>query len=96
VTVQAALSATRATLTGSRAIPAVLSVAFLVLAFASSVVASRGLQARLHAFLPAARRLRGGDFSSASHVEGSDEFAASAEELNTCRPSFPPALSTVS
>ena len=82
VTVLSALSATSATLGGSRVIAAVLIIAFLVLAFAFSVLASRALQARLRAFLQAARRLGSGDFSSPIKVEGRDEFAALADEFN--------------
>jgi HAMP domain-containing protein len=82
VTVLSALSATSATLGGSRAVAASLIAAFLVLAFAFSVLASRALQARLRAFLQAARRLSSGDFSSPVTVEGHDEFAALAEEFN--------------
>lgn len=83
VTVLSALSATSATLGSSRAIAAVLIVAFLLLAFAFSVLASRALQARLRAFLQAARRLGSGDFSSPIRVEGRDEFAALAVEFNS-------------
>ena len=82
VTVLSALSATSATLGSSRAVAAALIVAFLVLAFAFSVLASRTLQARLRAFLQAARRLGSGDFSSPIRVDGHDEFAALAEEFN--------------
>jgi len=82
VTVLSALSATSTTLGSSRAVAAALIVAFLVLAFAFSVLASRSLQARLRAFLQAARRLGSGDFSSPIKVEGRDEFAALAEEFN--------------
>jgi diguanylate cyclase (GGDEF)-like protein len=82
VTVLSALSATSASLGSSRAVAAALIVAFLVLAFAFSVLASRTLQARLRAFLQAARRLGSGDFSSPIKVEGRDEFAALAEEFN--------------
>jgi diguanylate cyclase (GGDEF)-like protein len=83
VTTLSALSATSATLTGSRAVAAALLVAFLLLAFAFSVLASRALQARLRGFLQAARRLGSGDFSSPIKVEGRDEFAALAEEFNS-------------
>jgi diguanylate cyclase (GGDEF)-like protein len=82
VTVLSALSATEGSLNGSRAVAAVLIVAFLVLAFAFSVMASRALQARLRDFLQAARRLAGGDFSSPVKVEGHDEFAALGDEFN--------------
>ena len=83
VTVLSALSATSATLGGSRAVAAGLLVAFLVLALAFSVLASRALQERLRGFLQAARRLGSGDFSSPIKIEGGDEFAALAEEFNS-------------
>lgn len=83
VTTLSALSATSATLGGSRAVAAALIVGFLLLAFAFSVLASRALQARLRGFLHAARRLGSGDFSSPIRVEGRDEFAALAEEFNS-------------
>jgi len=82
VTVLSALSATSASLSGSRAVAAALIVGFLVLALAFSVLASRALQARLRDFLQAARRLASGDFSSPVTVEGHDEFAALGEEFN--------------
>lgn len=82
VTVLSALSATDASLGGSRAVAAALIAAFLALAIAFSLLASRALQARLRAFLQAARRLAGGDFSSPIRVEGQDEFAALGEEFN--------------
>ena len=82
VTALSALSATSATLGGSRAVAAGLIVAFLLLALAFSVLASRALQARLRDFLHAARRLASGDFSSPVKVEGRDEFAALGEEFN--------------
>lgn len=82
VTTLSALSATNSSLSGSRAVAAALIVAFLLLALAFSVLASRALQARLRDFLHAARRLAGGDFSSPIKVEGRDEFAALGEEFN--------------
>ncbi|HTX08823.1 MAG TPA: diguanylate cyclase [Solirubrobacteraceae bacterium] len=82
ITVLSALSATSASLGGSRVIAAVLIVAFLALALAFALLASRALQARLKDFLQAARRLAGGDFSSLVPVEGHDEFAALGEEFN--------------
>ncbi|MBV9607308.1 MAG: diguanylate cyclase [Solirubrobacterales bacterium] len=83
VTVLSALSATSATLSGSRVIAAGLIVGFLLLALAFSVLASRALQARLRGFLQAAQRLGSGDFSSPIRVEGRDEFAALAGEFNS-------------
>jgi diguanylate cyclase (GGDEF)-like protein len=83
VSTLSALSATSATLGGSRAVAAGLIVAFLLLAFAFAMLASRALQTRLRGFLQAARRLGSGDFSSPIKVEGRDEFAALAEEFNS-------------
>lgn len=83
VTVFSALSATSASLGGSRAVAAVLIVAFLLLALAFALLASRALQTRLKGFLQAARRLGSGDFSSPIKVEGHDEFAALAQEFNS-------------
>jgi diguanylate cyclase (GGDEF)-like protein len=83
VTVLSALSATSASLSGSRTVAAVLIVAFLVLAFGFSILASRALQGRLSGFLEAARRLGSGDFSSPIRVEGHDEFASLAVEFNS-------------
>ncbi len=82
ITVLSALSATSASLGGSRAVAAALIAAFLALALAFALLASRALQARLRDFLQAARRLAGGDFSSLVTVEGHDEFAALGEEFN--------------
>jgi diguanylate cyclase (GGDEF)-like protein len=83
VTSLSALSATSATLGGSRAVAAGLLIAFLLLAFAFAMLASRALQTRLRGFLQAARRLGSGDFSSPIKMEGRDEFAALAEEFNS-------------
>jgi diguanylate cyclase (GGDEF)-like protein len=82
VTVLSGLSATSASVSGSRAVAAALIAAFLALALAFSLLASRALQSRLRDFLQAARRLAGGDFSSPVRVEGHDEFAALGEEFN--------------
>jgi diguanylate cyclase (GGDEF)-like protein len=82
ITVLSALSATNASLGGSRAVAAALIAAFLALALAFALLASRALQARLRDFLQAARRLADGDFSSLVTVEGHDEFAALGEEFN--------------
>ncbi len=83
VTVLSALSATAASLGGSRALAAVLIVALLALAFGFALLASRALQGRLSGFLEAARRLGSGDFSSPVRVEGRDEFAALGVEFNS-------------
>ena len=83
VTVLSALSATYASLSGSRAVAAVVIVAFLALALGFSILASRALQGRLSGFLQAARRLGSGDFSSPIKVEGHDEFAELGMEFNS-------------
>jgi hypothetical protein len=83
VTVLSALSATSASLGGSRTVAVVLMVAFLALAFGFSILASRALQGRLSGFLVAARRLGSSDFSSPIRVEGHDEFASLAIEFNS-------------
>jgi len=83
VAMLSALSATSASLGGSRTVAAVLIVAFLVLAFGFSILASRALQGRLSGFLEAARRLGSGDFSSPISVDGNDEFASLAAEFNS-------------
>jgi len=70
VTDLSALSATATSLGGGRAVAVVLIVAFLVLAFGFSMLASRAVQGRLTVFLDAARRLGSGDFSSPIKVEG--------------------------
>lgn len=80
-----ALSNTRSTsasVGSSRALAVGFVVGFLLLAFAFAVIASRGLQSQLSAFLRAARRLAGGDFSNPVPVHGSDEFAMLATEFN--------------
>jgi diguanylate cyclase (GGDEF)-like protein len=81
-----ALSNVRSTPTSvgsSRALAVAFVVGFVLLAFAFAVIASRGLQSQLSAFLRAARRLAGGDFSDPVPVHGSDEFAMLANEFNS-------------
>ena len=82
VTVLSSLASTTASVTGSRVLAAAFIVAFLVLAFSFSVLASRGLQRQLARFLQAARRLGSGDFSEPVPIEGHDEFAALGQEFN--------------
>jgi diguanylate cyclase (GGDEF)-like protein len=82
VTVLSSLAATTASVTGSRILAAAFIVAFLVLAFSFSVLASRGLQRQLARFLQAARRLGSGDFSEPVPIDGHDEFAALGQEFN--------------
>ena len=57
-------------------------MAFIVLALAFSIVASRALAGQLGRFLHAARRLATGDFSSPVPIDGNDEFAALGAEFN--------------
>jgi diguanylate cyclase (GGDEF)-like protein len=83
VAVLSTLSATTASVTGSRVLAAAFIAAFLLLALSFSVLASRGLQRQLGRFLEAARRLGSGDFSSPVPIEGRDEFAALGHEFNS-------------
>src|SRR3954447_7103329 len=55
---------------------------FLVLALTFALAVSRSLQAQIGAFLQAARRLGGGDFSTDVPTPGRDEFAELGEEFN--------------
>jgi diguanylate cyclase (GGDEF)-like protein len=82
VTALASVAATGGSVTSSRALALALIAAFLFLALAFSVLASRGLQGQVSRFLYAARRLAGGDFSSPIRIEGHDEFAALGQEFN--------------
>jgi diguanylate cyclase (GGDEF)-like protein len=82
VGVLSSLAATTASVTGSRVLAAAFIVAFLLLAFSFSVLASRGLQRQLARFLQAARRLGSGDFSEPVPIEGHDEFAELGQEFN--------------
>lgn len=82
VTVLSRVSASAGSVTGSRVLAVAFIVAFLLLAFSFSVLASRGLQGQVSRFLQAARRLAGGDFSSPIRVAGHDEFAALGDEFN--------------
>lgn len=82
VTVLASVSGTGGSAGGSRLLALAFIGAFLLLALAFSVLASRGLQGQVSRFLQAARRLGGGDFSSPIAIEGRDEFAALGAEFN--------------
>jgi diguanylate cyclase (GGDEF)-like protein len=83
VTVLSDLAATASSLNASRVIVALFIVAFLLLAFSFSVLASRALQGQVSGFLEAARRLGGGDFSSPVPTDGRDDFAQLAAEFNS-------------
>ena len=65
----------------SRLVVTGVLVGFLLLAFAFAVAVSRALQGQIERFLEAARRLGGGDFSTAVPTEGRDEFAALGGDL---------------
>jgi diguanylate cyclase (GGDEF)-like protein len=82
VTALASVAASGGSATSSRLLALAFILAFLLLAIAFSILASRGLQGQVSRFLHAARRLAGGDFSSPIRVEGRDEFAALGEEFN--------------
>jgi diguanylate cyclase (GGDEF)-like protein len=82
VTVLSSVAASSGSVTGSRVLAIGFIMAFLLLAFSFSVMASRGLQGQVSRFLQAARRLAGGDFSSPIQVAGHDEFAALGQEFN--------------
>jgi len=67
----------------SRLLAAGILLGFLVLALTFAVAVTRSLQAQIGAFLQAARRLAGGDFSTEVPTTGHDEFAALGAEFNT-------------
>ena len=82
LTILSSVAASAGSVTGSRVLAIAFIVAFLLLAFSFSVLASRGLQGQVSRFLQAARRLASGDFSSPIQVAGHDEFAALGDEFN--------------
>jgi diguanylate cyclase (GGDEF)-like protein len=82
VTVLSDRAATASSVNTSRVVAAVFIAAFLLLAFAFSVLASRALQGQISRFLEAARRLGGGDFSASIPTEGRDDFSALGTEFN--------------
>jgi diguanylate cyclase (GGDEF)-like protein len=75
-------SRTASSVSRSRLIVAAVLVGFLLLACLFAVAVSRALQGQIERFLEAARRLGGGDFSTAVPTEGRDEFAALGDEFN--------------
>ncbi len=83
VTVLSDRSLTASSVSTSRLVAAGFIAAFLLLAFAFSVLASRALQGQISRFLEAARRLGGGDFSATIPTEGHDDFAALGAEFNS-------------
>ncbi|MDX6675348.1 MAG: hypothetical protein QOH11_2766 [Solirubrobacteraceae bacterium] len=75
-------SRTASSVSRSRLIVAAVLVGFLLLACLFGVAVSRALHGQIERFLEAARRLGGGDFSTAVPTEGRDEFAALGDEFN--------------
>ncbi len=71
-----------ATTTKGRLTAAGILLGFFLLAIVCAVLVSRTLQQQIDAFLAAARRLAGGDFSAQVPSVGRDEFAALGEEFN--------------
>jgi diguanylate cyclase (GGDEF)-like protein len=65
-----------------RLVAALILLGFLALAFFFGVLLLRSLQRQIGAFLQAARRLAGGDFTVEVPTAGHDEFAALGEEFN--------------
>ncbi len=74
VTVLSDRAVTASSVNSSRLVAAVFIAAFLLLAFAFSVLASRALQGQISRFLEAARRLGGGDFSVNDPDRGARRF----------------------
>jgi diguanylate cyclase (GGDEF)-like protein len=66
----------------SRLLAGGILLGFLLLALTFALAVSRSLQAQIGAFLQAARRLGGGDFSTDVPTPGHDEFAELGEEFN--------------
>src|SRR5437763_15387089 len=66
----------------ARLLTGVILLGFLALALTFALAVSRSLQAQIGAFLEAARRLGGGDFSTDVPTPGGDEFAELGEEFN--------------
>jgi len=66
----------------SRLLAGGILAGFFILAFTFAVLVSRSLQRQIDAFLQAARRLGGGDFSTQVPTSGHDEFAALGDEFN--------------
>ncbi len=68
--------------TGERLFAGAILLGFFLIAIACAVLVSRTLQQQIAAFLAAARRLAGGDFSAQVPTVGHDEFAELGEEFN--------------
>lgn len=66
----------------SRLLAGIILAGFFILAVTFAAIVSRSLQRQINAFLDAARRLGGGDFSTKIPTTGRDEFAELGEEFN--------------
>ena len=82
IPILASASSASSSVGNSRLLAAAFIAVFFIIAFAFAVLVSRSLQAQIGEFLAAARRLGGGDFSSAVPISGHDEFAALGQEFN--------------
>ncbi len=76
------VSGSNAAVARNRRLAFALLGGFLLLAFAGALVVSRQLQGQIGRFLAAAKRVGGGDFSTAVPTEGNDEFAQLGDEFN--------------
>ncbi|HST38870.1 MAG TPA: diguanylate cyclase, partial [Conexibacter sp.] len=82
ITVLTDSSGTATAVARNRRLALGLLAAFLVLAFVGAILVSRQLQGQIARFLAAAKRIGGGDFSTAVPTEGRDEFAQLGDEFN--------------
>lgn len=82
VTLLESREATTSDVQRSRLLAGGILLGFFILAFTFAVLVSRSLQRQIDAFLIAARRLGGGDFSTKVPTAGRDEFAQLGEEFN--------------
>jgi len=76
------ISARKSSTTPEKLFAAGILFGFFLLAITCAMLVSRTLQRQIDAFLAAARRLAGGDFSAQVPTVGHDEFAALGEEFN--------------
>jgi diguanylate cyclase (GGDEF)-like protein len=67
---------------GAKLVTGLILLGFFLIAIICAALVSRTLQQQIAAFLVAARRLAGGDFSAQVPTVGRDEFAELGEEFN--------------
>jgi diguanylate cyclase (GGDEF)-like protein len=72
----------RGSTTTAKLVTGLILLGFFLIAIVCAVLVSRTLQQQIAAFLIAARRLAGGDFSAQVPTVGRDEFAELGEEFN--------------